>query len=120
MKQCPKCKKIFEDDVQYCSECGFSFVSSSQPSTSGSAASSIYPPLKNKFTAVVLCLFLGFLGIHRMYLGYYRSGFVIFFCNLLLFWTIITPIVIFLVCMSDLSDIVHDDRPDSFGRYLVP
>ena len=38
---------------------------------------------KSKFWAIILCLFLGHLGIHRFYLGRYKSGAVILILEIL-------------------------------------
>ena len=45
---------------------------------------------KSRFTALVLCWFLGFLGIHRMYAGKIGSGF------LMLYGTIFSACVLYL------------------------
>jgi len=47
--------------------------------------------MKNKGTATVLAFFLGFLGIHRFYLGRTASGLLMF----LFAWTLIPAIIAF-------------------------
>lgn len=47
---------------------------------------------KSKITAVLLCFFVGFIGIHRFYLGRPWSG----ICYILFCWTGITMIVAFI------------------------
>ena len=47
-------------------------------------------PTKHWLTTLVLCWFLGFLGIHRLYAGRIASGF------LLAYWTIVSTVVTFL------------------------
>ncbi|MDD6488656.1 MAG: TM2 domain-containing protein [Clostridia bacterium] len=38
-----------------------------------------YASTKNKYLALVLCIFLGFFGVHRFYVGKVGSGLVYFF-----------------------------------------
>ncbi|MCI8309050.1 MAG: TM2 domain-containing protein [Clostridia bacterium] len=47
-------------------------------------------PEKHWLTALLLCWFLGFLGIHRMYAGKIGSGF------LQLYWTVIAGLVTYM------------------------
>jgi TM2 domain-containing membrane protein YozV len=47
-------------------------------------------PEKNWLTTLMLCWFLGFLGIHRIYAGKIGSGF------LLLYWTVVSALVTYL------------------------
>ena len=47
-------------------------------------------PTKNWLTALLLCWFLGFLGIHRLYAGRISEGF------LMLYWTIVSCVVTYL------------------------
>lgn len=59
-------------------------------------------PVKNKIVAGLLAIFLGYLGIHKFYLGQKRWGIV----YLLLFWTYITFFLaiaegIVILCSSD-------------------
>jgi len=58
--------------------------------------------VKNKIVAGLLAIFLGYLGIHKFYLGQKRWGIV----YLLLFWTYITFFLaiaegIVILCSSD-------------------
>jgi TM2 domain-containing membrane protein YozV len=47
-------------------------------------------PEKHWLTTLILCWFLGFLGIHRMYAGRVGSGL------LLLYWTVVSALVTYL------------------------
>ena len=47
-------------------------------------------PTKNWLTTLLLCWFLGFFGIHRLYAGRIGEGF------LMLYWTIVAGVVTYL------------------------
>ena len=79
---CPNCGKENPDDSYYCRGCGFS-LKANAPSTNPVSASGTVPEKKNKITpcriknrktALILCIFLGFLGAHRFYVGKYGTG----------------------------------------------
>ena len=58
--------------------------------------------MKSKLTAILLCLFLGSLGIHRFYLGYTLIGVI----QLLTFggfiiWTIVDLIMLIIGSLKD-------------------
>lgn len=80
MKECINCKRLIEDEYEYCPYCG----------------SKCYKPgqirNKSKIGAGLLAIFLGLLGIHNFYLGYNRKG----FCQLLI------PIITFFIALSTL------------------
>ena len=53
----------------------------------GKNSENVKIPTKNWLTTLLLCWFLGFLGIHRLYAGKIGSGF------LLLYWTVVAALV---------------------------
>ncbi|HEY9703823.1 MAG TPA: NINE protein [Allocoleopsis sp.] len=60
--------------------------------------------MKSKSTAIVLCFFLGGLGVHKLYLGQIAAGII----YLLFSWTFIPSLIAFieffqLIFMSDLE-----------------
>ena len=61
--------------------------------------------MKSKLTAILLCFFLGSLGIHRFYLGYTRIGVI----QLLTFggffiWVIVDLIRLIIGSLKDYED----------------
>jgi TM2 domain-containing membrane protein YozV len=84
-------------------------------------------PEKNWLTTLLLCWFLGFLGIHRMYAGKIGSGF------LLLYWTIVSALVTYLnvylgiacfvavgaVVVNDFVIIAMKKFKDCYGREIT-
>lgn len=65
----------------------------SQPAGGGST--------KSKVVAGLLAIFLGLFGVHKFYLGHTGAGVLILLLNLFLWWTIIVPAIIELVCFIE-------------------
>ncbi len=53
----------------------------------------------DKTIAIVLALFVGWFGIHKFYLGQTGEGVAFLLLNLFLFWTLIVPLIISVVCL---------------------
>lgn len=75
-------------------------------------------PYKSKTTAVLLTLFLGFAGIHRIYLGK-NSGFIFLAIAIITCWTIFVPIILELVALIDLITIARGEWQDKYYRDLI-
>lgn len=80
------------------------------------------PPPKSRTSAVLLCIFLGCAGAHRLYLHKFKSGVAM----LLTFLPILTsglvfPLGIFhaVIVIADLIALCKNDFPDGYGRLLV-
>ena len=73
---------------------------------------------KNRFTALMLCWFLGFFGVHRLYAGKLGSGF------LMLYGTIVSTLVL-IVCapigymcfITMLALVANDFAVIAFGQF---
>lgn len=113
---CSKCGRWMSDGSSFCPNCG-----ASQGSTAQSAPPSInvvvnqepfnalgYVP-KRKWTAFWLCLFLGFFGVHRFYVGKWPSG---------ILW-LMTAGIGGLGWIIDLFKILFNGFRDSHGMPLV-
>lgn len=92
MKKCPKCGLSMADSARECFDCGFQFPSVmdpaspepvqasqpvQQPNITVNVTGSNYTTMtsdKKKGTALILCIFLGWLGIHRFYVGKLWTG----------------------------------------------
>ena len=69
MSFCPKCGAPVEDSATFCPKCGTSLQA--QPA---SPLDSKVPSDGRWLIALLLCFFLGCLGIHRFYVGKTGSG----------------------------------------------
>lgn len=84
-------------------------------------------PTKNWLTTLLLCWFLGFVGMHRIYVGKIGSG------ALLFYWTIVSALVtklnlylglacfvgLFAVVVNDFILIAMKKFKDCYGREIV-
>ncbi len=68
-------------------------------------------PKKSKTVAAVLAFFLGDLGLHKFYLGKNGQGIIYLLLSLTLFWTVIVPFIITIVCwLEALGYLMTDDK----------
>lgn len=74
---------------------------------------------KSKATAAVLCFFFGWAGIHRFYTGQAGIGVAQLLLNVLLFWTLIVPVVVGIWVMIDFIMILTGGVKDKYGRPLI-
>ena len=87
MKYCSKCGAEIHDEAVICPKCGCKIASG--PSYSYDTSE------KDWLTTMLLCFFLGALGVHRFYVGRTGSGIaMIFTMGGLGIWTLIDFIVI--------------------------
>ena len=73
-KHCPNCGKEVNPNAAFCVNCG---VALDQPSTNSTNKSASWVPNgKDKLVAILLCLFLGGIGVHSFYLGEKKKGII--------------------------------------------
>lgn len=94
---------------------------------SGKNSENVKIPTKNWLVTLLLCWFLGFLGIHRLYAGRIGSGFLV------LYWTVVAILVtnlslyLGLACFVGIGAVVVNDFvliamkkfKDCYGREIV-
>lgn len=68
MKYCPKCGTALVDEAVVCTSCGCAVP--------GQAGSAVGVSPKSWVAALLLCFFLGGLGVHRFYVGKVGTGIV--------------------------------------------
>ena len=57
--------------------------------------------MKSKLTAILLCFFLGSLGIHRFYLGYTLIGVIQLLTGEFIIWAIVDLIMLIIGLLKD-------------------
>ena len=104
---CKNCGQEIADNAVVCVNCG--------------VAVKEFPAAnaKNKIIAGILALFLGNLGIHNFYLGYTKKALIQLLVSLLLSWTIIAPIIIFVWVVVEAIQIFMGNIDDADGNPLV-
>lgn len=81
-KCCKQCGELMPADMFYCLNCGAPFDDKSEDFDAVQARVRMqFGVWKNKWTALLLCILLGWLGIHRFYEGKIVSGFL-YLCTL--------------------------------------
>jgi len=74
---------------------------------------------KNRLTALVLCLTLGFLGVHRLYAGKLGSGFLMMYGSVVSVLLSFVCLPIGLMCLvTMLAFVANDFTVIAFGQFL--
>lgn len=103
---CPNCGVGTPPGAQFCASCGCALAQT--PSKSD----------KSKLAAGLLAIFLGQLGIHNFYLGYTQRGVTQLLVSVLLSWTFVAPLAIWIWAIVEVVKIFQGELPDSDGRPL--
>ena len=102
MSFCPKCGAPVEDSATFCPKCGTSLQA--QPA---SPLDSKVPSDGRWLIALLLCFFIGCLGIHRFYVGKTGSGIAMLLtCGGCGIWALVDFIMILVNSFTD-----KDGRP---------
>ena len=97
MSFCPKCGAPVEDSATFCPKCGTSLQA--QPA---SPLDSKVPSDGRWLIALLLCFFLGCLGIHRFYVGKTGSGIAMLLtCGGCGIWALVDFIMILVNSFTD-------------------
>lgn len=107
---CKNCGAQIDDNAVVCTSCGVAVNDSFNNAQAGS---------KNKIVAGVLALLLGNLGVHNFYLGYTKKGLTQLLVSLLLSWTFIAPLAIFVWVIYEAIQIFTGKINDADGKPLV-
>ena len=73
---------------------------------------------QEKIVALLLAIFLGQLGIHNFYLGYTKKGIIQLCVSLLLSWTYVAPLAIWIWALVEGINAFQGKLPDADGRQL--
>lgn len=95
-------------DSKYCFHCGRIIASAAEicPGCGVRQAPAFYGPDSinrgpSRVTACLLALFLGLIGAHKFYLHQTSQGVVYLIINVLLFWTIVVPVLFSIICLIE-------------------
>ena len=73
---------------------------------------------KNRLTAMVLCILLGFFGVHRLYAGKIGSGFLMAYCTVASIVALFANVPIGLMCLITMGAfVVNDFVVLAFGQF---
>ena len=73
---------------------------------------------KNRFTTLMLCWFLGFFGVHRLYAGKIGSGFSMAYGSILTTFILLVTVPLGLMCLIAMFGIiVNDFVVIAFGQF---
>ena len=75
---------------------------------------------KNRFTALMLCWFLGFFGVHRLYAGKLGSGFLMIYGTIVSTLVLIVCAPIGYMCFITMLALVANDFAvkDCYGKQM--
>ena len=111
--------------VRLCAGCGAPAAPTTAPTGAygpmPGAAPSAAPQVsdKKKIAALLLAIFLGQLGIHNFYLGYTKKGIIQLCVSLLLSWTYVAPLAIWIWALVEGINAYQGKLPDADGRPLA-
>jgi TM2 domain-containing membrane protein YozV len=107
------------DGKMHCKQCAQELFYTLRSSSSPAVVKPPAPPQPSRTVAMILCLFLGLLGVHRFYLGHNTSGGVILALDLIFCWTVIVPVIIALFCLGDFISIITGGLTTPDGKPLA-
>lgn len=93
-KYCFHCGRIIASAAEICPGCGVRQA----PAFHGANSITRGP---SRVAACLLAIFLGLLGAHKFYLHQTTQGVVYLVINVLLFWTILVPVVFSIICLIE-------------------
>ncbi len=105
-KFCANCGGQTLPNASVCMNCGYAIKHT------GSSAE------RSAMVVLLLAIFLGNLGIHCFYLGYNGKGVAQLLISLLLFWTVIAPIIVWVWALVQGINAVQGKLMDADGRPL--
>ncbi|MCC8073266.1 MAG: TM2 domain-containing protein [Clostridiales bacterium] len=106
---CPNCGKPTPPNAAFCTTCGVALNNMYAQNQGG------VNNAKSKMAAGLLAIFLGTLGIHNFYLGYTTKAVIQLVVSLVLSWTVIVPIGIWIWAIVEAVQIFSGKIPDANG-----
>jgi TM2 domain-containing membrane protein YozV len=91
---CPECQKEVSDKAAACPACGYPIHGIGETESPPQSRPELITVRKSRGVYVILGILLGLTGAHNFYAGYYWQGALQFILGVLLFVTIIGPIIV--------------------------
>ncbi len=110
-RYCPNCGAVVNapaNELAFCGHCGHAVVRALN-------LQDFDVEQKSKRVAVLLCIFLGALGVHNFYLGYVKTGIAKLLVFILGFCLAAGPILTAIWSLLELIQILSDALPDARG-----
>lgn len=114
---CLNCGVKNGEGVNFCQNCGAQLPPNAAVCLNCGVAATVTSQ-KEKLVAGLLAIFLGQLGIHNFYLGYTKKAVIQLLVSLLLSWTGVAPVAIWIWAIVEGIKIFQGEIPDSDGKPL--
>lgn len=103
---CKQCGKQIPDDAVLCVYCNAAV----------NQVVAVDPLAKSRIAYILLGIFLGCFGVHNFYAGYTGKAVAQLLIAVLLSWTVIAPIIVFIWAIVDICNVTKD----AHGRPFAP
>ena len=112
---CSNCGKEMADDARFCPACGVSVSSSTQrPQQTGEICALSVKNSKSRISYILLGIFLGVLGVHNFYAGYFGRGTAQLLITLFLGWLVIPLFIVWIWCIVEICTVRFDAQGIEF------
>lgn len=112
---CSNCGKEMVDDARFCPTCGVSVSSSAQRSQqTGEICASSVKNSKSRISYILLGIFLGVLGVHNFYAGYFGRGTAQLLITLFLGWLVVPLFIVWIWCIVEICAVRFDAQGIEF------
>lgn len=118
---CVKCGAARDTGSFFCGNCGQQLPAGSAVCLSCGAPTQTapMPGAKSKLAAGLLAIFLGQFGVHNFYLGYTKNALIQLLVSVLLAWTGIAPLAMWIWAIVEAVKIFNGEMPDANGNRLA-
>lgn len=117
---CTQCDTAAGQGFAYCANCGAPLAAGAGFCANCGTPAQAAAPVgnKSKLAAGLLAILLGHLGIHNFYLGYTKTGVIQLLITVLLSWTGIGPLAVWIWAIVEGVKIFNGQVTDANGNRL--